>query len=258
MENKIKMVARIAGEEVYVGECNSARARILVKRSYASWCEGKILLHILNVHDQLLANGTQNFRGPLDDENVSEREMGRRLAWFRAFMVKATEALTPRLQRFPSVEEAEAWYQARHPFSTKSVYEEFPGWESYYEDVPLQEATSLSYPEDFKSWEAYYKNPTYKEGLPPISSEMDEDFVSLWEPTPNVYAIFPTMQGVSYAAPTRAVTTTDIFEQEARVVATLKQVLCYQHGPASSEYDNFNARPENAFGEDEGSLSTAK
>ena len=104
----VKMVTRVAGEEVFVGECHPARARVLVKKQLASWVDGKVLLHVLNVHDKLLASNPEAARGPLDDNNVSKQEMERRLAWFRAFMEKSSRALIAGSVELPTVEEVAA------------------------------------------------------------------------------------------------------------------------------------------------------
>lgn len=111
----VKMVTKVAGEEVFVGECHPARARVLVKRQLASWMDGKVLLHVLNVHDKLLASNPEAARGPLDDENVSKQEMERRLAWFRSFMERSSRALVAGTVELPTVEEA-----------AKSVYDSVP------------------------------------------------------------------------------------------------------------------------------------
>lgn len=110
----VKMIASVAGEEVFCGECHPARARVLVKKQLASWKDGKVLLHILNVHDQLLTNNPDARRGPLDDENVSKQELERRFAWFRSFMKKAADALSEgAAMELPSREEADAWVADR-------------------------------------------------------------------------------------------------------------------------------------------------
>ena len=109
METVVKMVTQVAGEEVFVGECHPARARVLVKKQLASWLDGKVLLHVLHVHDKLLASNPEAWSGPLDDRNVSKQEMERRIAWFRSFMEKSARALTADVVELPTVEEAEKW-----------------------------------------------------------------------------------------------------------------------------------------------------
>lgn len=108
----VKMIASVAGEEVFMGECHPARARVLVKKQLASWKDGKLLLHILGVHDALLTNNPESARGPLDDENVSKQEMERRFAWFRNFMVKSTKVFAKMARSLPSLEDARAWAEA--------------------------------------------------------------------------------------------------------------------------------------------------
>jgi hypothetical protein len=142
----VKMVASVAGEEVFVGECHPARARVLVKKQLASWKDGKILLHILNVHDKLLENNPELAHGPLDDGNVSKLEMERRLAWFRSFMEKSSKALARLARPLPSLEEAQAWasrprdledYQRLDPEPEPLTDEEVV---AYFTDVPAEEA----------------------------------------------------------------------------------------------------------------------
>lgn len=125
----VKMVASVAGEEVFVGECHPARARVLVKRQFASWKDGKVLLHILNVHDQVLSTNPEAIRGPLDDGNVSKQELERRMAWFRSFMEKVTHVVASHFIELPSKEEAEAWRER--------VKGEVKSWK---EGLPLNES----------------------------------------------------------------------------------------------------------------------
>jgi hypothetical protein len=107
---KVKMYASVGGAEIFCGECHPARARILVKKEVASWKDGKILLHVLGIHDVLLSNHPDMMaHGPLDDENVSKQEMERRMAWFRSIMTKSAEALSFVVPPFPTLEEATQW-----------------------------------------------------------------------------------------------------------------------------------------------------
>lgn len=154
----VKMVASVAGEEVFVGECHPARARVLVKKQLASWKDGKILLHVLQVHDKLLAANPEAARGPLDDENVSKQEMERRLAWFRSFMDKSARVLVRGHRPLPSKEETAAWKEkhlrereeawAREVHASEETRIKYNIVEptisdeeaaSYFEDVPLPE-----------------------------------------------------------------------------------------------------------------------
>ena len=124
----IKMIASVAGEEVFVGECHPARARVLVKKQLASWKDGKILLHVLSVHDKMLESNPHAAHGPLDDKNVSKAELERRLAWFRSFMEKSTQVLAKGNVALPTLEEVAAW---RQPDSSKGSepWAEVPSWD---------------------------------------------------------------------------------------------------------------------------------
>lgn len=125
---KVKMVTQVAGEEVFVGECHPARARVLVKKQIASWLDGKVLLHVLNVHDKLLASNPDAWHGPLDDGNVSKQEMERRTAWFRSFMEKSSRALVAGTVELPSEEEVkQARAGSEIPFGGEAR-EQVMGW----------------------------------------------------------------------------------------------------------------------------------
>lgn len=145
----IKMITSIAGEEIFVGDCHPARARILVKKELASWKDGKLLLHVLGVHDALLKGNPDVARGPLDDENVSKQEMERRLAWFRSLMVKSSKVFAQMARPLPSLEEAEAWEELQatsllgaEVVATPPAPGEPLSWEEarpYYEDTVLED-----------------------------------------------------------------------------------------------------------------------
>lgn len=210
MENKIKMVARIAGEEVYVGECNSARARILVKQNYASWHEGKILLHILNVHDTLLATNPILGQGPLDDENVSKQEIERRMAWFRSVLQKTSVMLSPdrHIRPLPSVEEAREWFNQNEegdPNISPELNSEITEFDYFFEDSNL-----------------------------PIEDGLLSD---IWDPCVDVSNIW--QQYTSHDNPASGLTAP---EQEPVVVATLTQILHHKYsGSSTSEQDRIKA-----------------
>lgn len=139
----VKMVTNVAGEEMYVGECHPARARVLVKKELASWRDGKVLLHVLNVHDKLLSSNPEAARGPLDDNNVSKQEMERRFAWFRSFMDKTTRVLVAGRMELPSKEEAEELSSKEVPPSSRLPIENRYEKASREEQASFEEACLL-------------------------------------------------------------------------------------------------------------------
>ena len=173
----IKMVTSIAGEEVFVGDCHPARARILVKKELASWKDGKLLLHILGVHDALLKGNPDVARGPLDDENVSKQEMERRLAWFRSFLVKSSKVFAKMAQSLPSLEEAEEWVDAQ-------ALRPEEDWTLLLQQPPLTEGGPLTEEEA----RAYYEDTALED----TTFEMRD----LWERAPEVIWLSggPTLQ----------------------------------------------------------------
>ena len=91
--NKIKMVTRLGDQEVVVGECSSAQARILSKKNHAQFVDGKLLVSIRPFHVDMAIN---SIAADDPDPNVSEAEVQRRLDWFRTLMGTGTLAQIPR------------------------------------------------------------------------------------------------------------------------------------------------------------------
>lgn len=135
----VKMIALVAGEEVFMGECHPARARVLVKKELASWKDGKLLLHVLSVHDKILANNPEAIYGPQDKGGVSKAELERRLAWFRSFMTTSTKVLAQMARPLPSLEEALRWAGPPVDAEGDSCVE------IEVEEVPLTEEDRLFY-----------------------------------------------------------------------------------------------------------------
>jgi len=89
----VQMVARVGDEEIPVGTCHPAQARVLIKRQLAAWQDNKLLLSIRPVFQRLLDTNKHAWEGPADDNNVSPAELRRREAWFASFVGKAARAL---------------------------------------------------------------------------------------------------------------------------------------------------------------------
>lgn len=92
----IKMVAKVGDQQVPVGTCKSAQARILVRDDLAAWQDGELILFIRRAHLALLESNRVAWRCKADDHNVSEAEINRRKAWFISFMPLAATTFANR------------------------------------------------------------------------------------------------------------------------------------------------------------------
>ena len=44
MSKRVKMITRMGGQDVPLGECHPGQARVLVREEMAAWQDGKLLL----------------------------------------------------------------------------------------------------------------------------------------------------------------------------------------------------------------------
>jgi hypothetical protein len=87
------MVTRLGDQEVVVGECSSAQARILSKKEHAKFVDGKLMVSIRPFHADMALNSIADRD---KDPNVSTAEVRRRLDWFRGLLGPGTLAQLPR------------------------------------------------------------------------------------------------------------------------------------------------------------------
>ena len=92
MSKKVKMVAKVGDQVVPCGECHPGQARVLVKEELAAWNDGKLLLIVRPALAEVI-DANSSWKGPLDDGNVSDREMLRRKAWFATMVPRAAIAI---------------------------------------------------------------------------------------------------------------------------------------------------------------------
>lgn len=92
-DSVVKMVIRVGKDEVPLGECHPAQARNLVKKEYASWDDGKLLI-LARPAFLKLAEG-DHWVLPNEKPDVSDRELDRRKIWFKDFMTQAVKAIVP-------------------------------------------------------------------------------------------------------------------------------------------------------------------
>jgi hypothetical protein len=90
---KIKMVTRLGDQEVVVGECSSAQARILSKKEHGKFVDGKLMFSNRPIHADMAVN---SIASEDKDPNVSTAEVRRRLDWFRGLLGPGTLAALPR------------------------------------------------------------------------------------------------------------------------------------------------------------------
>lgn len=135
MSKNVQMVAKVGDEVLSLGSTHPATARKLVKQELAAWDDGKLLVLIRPTFLGLLDSNESSWKGPLDDENVSDAELRRRREWFKTFIPKAAEALVPHGSDLEQILNAtdEALEQARREFdpfiiSGKLTDEEADPW----------------------------------------------------------------------------------------------------------------------------------
>lgn len=79
----VTMVATVGGQELVIGQCLPAQARILTKKGHGKLVDGKLQVAIRPVH---LAVAVNTVVEGSDDPNVSNAELERRLDWLRTIM----------------------------------------------------------------------------------------------------------------------------------------------------------------------------
>jgi len=81
--SQVIMFARMDSEDIHVGKCTHAQARILEKKGHGQIEDGKLRLNIRPVH--LMAAENQRVIGD-PDPNVSKAELERRIKWLQSLM----------------------------------------------------------------------------------------------------------------------------------------------------------------------------
>jgi len=93
MQKSVKMFTRLAGTDIPIGQCHPAEARVLVKKDLAAWQDGNLQVILRPAFVDLLDSNEHAWKGPLDDGNVSQAELDRRMAWFKQFVELGVQAL---------------------------------------------------------------------------------------------------------------------------------------------------------------------
>jgi|APSaa5957512622_1039677.scaffolds.fasta_scaffold36023_5 hypothetical protein len=88
--SQIIMFARVGDEDIHVGKCTHAQARIITKKGHGEVEDGKLRLNIRPVHLEVAERAVHEPTDP----NVSKKELQRRIEWLRGLMgaVALTEA----------------------------------------------------------------------------------------------------------------------------------------------------------------------
>jgi hypothetical protein len=89
----VKMMIRVGKDEIPLGECHAAQARNLVKKEFASWQDGKLLILARPAFLKLMEDGDHWVRSA-ERSDISDRELDRRKIWFKEFMTKAALAVS--------------------------------------------------------------------------------------------------------------------------------------------------------------------
>lgn len=89
----VKMMIRVGKDEIPLGECHAAQARNLVKKEFASWQDGKLLILARPAFLKLMEDGDHWVRSA-EKADISDRELDRRKIWFKEFMTKAALAVS--------------------------------------------------------------------------------------------------------------------------------------------------------------------
>lgn len=89
MASSVLMFTRVGGEDLHVGKCSHAQARILSKKGHGRIEDGKLFLNLRPVHLSVAANLMRE-----DDPNVSQAEVQRRLDWLSRIVGAVVRAET--------------------------------------------------------------------------------------------------------------------------------------------------------------------
>lgn len=157
-DSVVKMVIRVGKDEVPLGECHPAQARNLVKKEYASWDDGKLLILGRPTFLRMLGDEKEHWTLSYERPDVSDSELDRRKAWFKEFMTQAVKAVIPSSDMKP-----------RH-FPVSSA-------------VPQNWADVKQRAQDCAEW------AEKKESEKPVDLPA-EDLAQLWEVVPDVSRFF--------------------------------------------------------------------
>lgn len=89
MASSVLMYTRVGGEDLHVGKCSHAQARILSKKGHGRIEGGKLFLNLRPVHLSVATNVMRE-----EDPNVSQAEVQRRLDWLSRIVGAVVHAET--------------------------------------------------------------------------------------------------------------------------------------------------------------------
>lgn len=226
----VKMIAKIGDQQISVGTCNPAQARILVRDGLAAWQDGSLILHIRPVHLNLLASNPNLWRCKDDNDNTSQGELDRRKAWFLQFLPLAAEALTKGKSVMGDLEHIQT--ATRYLMSLSNRMWQF--WDKAEAvDDPLDpyylegEEPSLN----LATWPEKPKSRFSNEDPSPWTEV--EALASMWPCDVDVACIFGRVPERIY--PTYIMVQPEEEDQDAKVIETVFTPLSYREDPKSPE-----------------------
>lgn len=196
--DKVRMFIRVGKDEVPLGECHPAQARSLVKKEYASWSEGNLLVLGRPAFLKMMEDG-DHWVTAREKTEVSGSELDRRKIWFRGFMSQAVKALAKTHEATPRNwshldPSRKSGFTVEEPIQAQDLNN--PEDDVFYEN-PVQ-VDILDLPDEviFHSKEIFHEPLTFK-----AEDGKTYRLEDLWEKNPDVSKWFGTPSTNSYVGP---------------------------------------------------------
>tara|TARA_R110000824_G_scaffold68263_9_gene176743 strand:+ start:103 stop:762 length:660 start_codon:yes stop_codon:yes gene_type:complete len=150
--SNVLMVTQIGDQELHVGKCTHAQARIITKKKHGEIRDGKLYLQLRPIHLQTAFSQVET---EPRDPNVSKAELARRMEWLKSLVGGITQAELRTNVRGPSYwqDRIQKWGapQKRRELAEDTTMDaeliaEFTWQDELFknsEDVPLEERLEL-------------------------------------------------------------------------------------------------------------------
>jgi hypothetical protein len=101
----VLMVTQLGDQEIQVGRCSHAQARLMVKKEHGIIKKGKLYIQLRPVHLKAAEYSIHALRGTHNPQ-VSQAELDRRLSWFKELVANVThgQIMQPVTEKAPRVE----------------------------------------------------------------------------------------------------------------------------------------------------------
>jgi hypothetical protein len=191
MAQTVLVITKVGDQELHVGKCSHAQARILSKKGHGRIEGSKLFVNLRPVHLHVATNVTQE-----PDPNVSQAELDRRLEWLTSIVQATVHAETKvgpeditasilasrgstRLN-FPGILRSPSW-KPREPSAEDLLFFDETGSDLVFDDPQLNELWDTPSESSLGRFESLFGKLTDHSRVATIMSEEEREVVKKHE-----------------------------------------------------------------------------